>query len=130
MHVNDVFLFFKNYFWHQHIKTIQNIQIILNFNKKKLNFLEKQTQPRSQTRSKKWFWPVPEILVFSSSFHKSTTWLVGNNQPIPRPKSVDISLTYQAELGNLVMVSSHATRSNDSSWFVFVLFSLFKLTCF
>jgi hypothetical protein len=22
MHVNDVFLFFKNYFWHQHIKTI------------------------------------------------------------------------------------------------------------
>jgi len=25
MHVNDVFLFFKNHFWHQHIKTIQNI---------------------------------------------------------------------------------------------------------
>jgi hypothetical protein len=22
IHVNDVFLFFKNYFWHQHIKTI------------------------------------------------------------------------------------------------------------
>ena len=44
MHANDVFLFFKNYFWYQHIKTIQNIQTILNFNKKKnLNFLE--TQP-------------------------------------------------------------------------------------
>jgi hypothetical protein len=28
------FLFFKNYFWYQHIKTIQNIQTILNFNKK------------------------------------------------------------------------------------------------
>jgi len=28
------FLFFKNYFWHQHIKTIQNIQTIFNFNKK------------------------------------------------------------------------------------------------
>jgi hypothetical protein len=33
MHINDVFSFFKNYFWHQHIKTIQNIQIILNFSK-------------------------------------------------------------------------------------------------
>jgi len=31
-HATDVFLFFKNYFWHQHIKTIQNI---LNFSKKK-----------------------------------------------------------------------------------------------
>jgi hypothetical protein len=36
MHVNDIFLFFKNYFWHQYIKTIQNVQIILNFNKKKI----------------------------------------------------------------------------------------------
>jgi len=39
MYANDIFLFFKNYFLHQYIKTIQNIQIILNFNKKKLNFL-------------------------------------------------------------------------------------------
>ena len=36
MHVNDVFLFLKNYFWHQHIKTIQNVPTILNFNKKKI----------------------------------------------------------------------------------------------
>jgi len=35
MHANYVFLFFKNYFLHQHIKTIQNVQIILNFSKKK-----------------------------------------------------------------------------------------------
>jgi len=35
MHANDVFSFFKNHFWHQYIKTIQNIQIILNFSKKK-----------------------------------------------------------------------------------------------
>jgi len=35
MHVNDVFLFFKNHFWYQHIKTIQTIQTILNFSKKK-----------------------------------------------------------------------------------------------
>jgi len=39
MHANDVFLFFKNHFWHQHIKMIQNIQTILNFsNKKKIKF--------------------------------------------------------------------------------------------
>jgi hypothetical protein len=39
MHANDIFLFFKNHFWHQHIKTIQNVQIILNFSKKKkINF--------------------------------------------------------------------------------------------
>jgi len=49
MHVNDIFLFFKNYFWYQHIKTIQNIQTILNFNKKKiLIFLGTQPQPYSQ----------------------------------------------------------------------------------
>jgi hypothetical protein len=35
MHANAVFLFFKNYFLLQHIKTIQIIQTILNFNKKK-----------------------------------------------------------------------------------------------
>jgi GR25 family glycosyltransferase involved in LPS biosynthesis len=47
MHVNDVFLFFKNYFWYQHIKTIQNIQTILNFNKKKFKiFWEHDTKPR------------------------------------------------------------------------------------
>jgi hypothetical protein len=41
MHVNNIFLFFKNYFWHQHIKTIQNIQIILNFKKKIQIFWER-----------------------------------------------------------------------------------------
>jgi GR25 family glycosyltransferase involved in LPS biosynthesis len=39
MHANKVFLFFKNYFWYQHIKTIQNIQNILNFRKKKIIML-------------------------------------------------------------------------------------------
>jgi hypothetical protein len=33
MHVNDVFFYFLKIILHQHIKTIQNIQIILNFNK-------------------------------------------------------------------------------------------------
>jgi len=46
MHANDVFSFFKNHFWHQHIKTIQNVQTVLNFNKKKnLNFVGTQFQP-------------------------------------------------------------------------------------
>jgi hypothetical protein len=35
MHDNDIFLFFKNYFKYQYIKTTQNIQNILNFNKTK-----------------------------------------------------------------------------------------------
>jgi hypothetical protein len=35
MHANDIFLFFKKYFLHQHIETIQNI---LNFNKNKIKF--------------------------------------------------------------------------------------------
>jgi hypothetical protein len=54
MHVSDIFLFFKNYFLHQHIKTIQNVQTILNFSKKikKLNFLKTRFAPRSQTHSK------------------------------------------------------------------------------
>ena len=37
MNINNIFSFFKNYFWHQHIKTIQNVQTILNFSKK-INF--------------------------------------------------------------------------------------------
>jgi hypothetical protein len=49
IHVNDVFSFFKNYFWHQHIKTIQNVQTILNFSRKKnSNFLGTRIKPRSK----------------------------------------------------------------------------------
>ena len=73
IHVNNVFLFFKNYFWHQLIKTIQNVQIILNFSKKKnSNFLGTQPQPLSQTfyksrggnyKKKKIVWGV-DVVVF------------------------------------------------------------------
>ena len=50
IHANDVFLFFKNYFWHQHIKTIKKVQTPLNFsNKKKLKFDEMQLQTQCQT---------------------------------------------------------------------------------
>jgi len=53
IHVNDVFLFFKNYFWHQHIKMILKVQTILNFSKKKkLKFNQTQIQPQIQTGSK------------------------------------------------------------------------------
>jgi hypothetical protein len=53
MHANDVFLFFKNHFWHQHIKTIQKVQTALNFNKKKNSNLDKtQVQTQYQTFSK------------------------------------------------------------------------------
>jgi hypothetical protein len=53
IHANDIFLFFKNHFWHQHIKTIQKVQTALNFSKKKkLKFGQKQVQPQSQTCSK------------------------------------------------------------------------------
>ena len=38
MYVNDIFLFFKSNFRYQHIKTIQNIQKILNFSNKKKEF--------------------------------------------------------------------------------------------
>jgi hypothetical protein len=39
IYVNDVFLFLKNHFWHQYIKTIQKVQTALNFSKKnKLKF--------------------------------------------------------------------------------------------
>jgi len=52
MHANDVFLFFKNYFWHQHIKTIQKVQTALNFSKKKnSNLHETQVQTQYQTFS-------------------------------------------------------------------------------
>jgi len=58
IHVNDVFSFFKNYFWHQHIKTIQKVQTALNFNKKKNSkFDETQLQIQCQTVPKFRFRP-------------------------------------------------------------------------
>jgi hypothetical protein len=53
IHANDILSFFKNHFWHQHIKTIQKIQTALNFSKKKnFKFGQTQVQPQSQTGSK------------------------------------------------------------------------------
>jgi hypothetical protein len=51
MHANDVFLFFKNHFWHQHIKTIQKIQTALHFSKKKIQICTKHRYKHSTKRS-------------------------------------------------------------------------------
>jgi hypothetical protein len=51
IHVNDVFSFLKNYFWHQHIKTIQNIQTILNFSKKKIQIFWERSRNRVPKRA-------------------------------------------------------------------------------
>jgi len=52
MYANDVFSFFKNYFWHQHIKTIQNVQTILNFSKKKIQIFCKEEERRKNKKIK------------------------------------------------------------------------------
>ena len=52
IHVNNVFLFFKNHFWHQHIKTIQKVQTALNFStKKKFQNLTKRSYKRNAKQS-------------------------------------------------------------------------------
>jgi hypothetical protein len=43
MHQNEVFLFFKNHFWHQHIKTIWK-------HKKKIHFKQKKKSKFFGTR--------------------------------------------------------------------------------
>jgi hypothetical protein len=43
MHQNDVFLFLKNYFWDQCIKTIQNIQKIWIFRERGLHYVPKRS---------------------------------------------------------------------------------------
>jgi len=71
MHANDVFSFFKNYFWHQHIKTIQTIQTILNFSKKKkTNFQIFWERSRSR---------VPKRFSRHGEFNETI------NLPLPKP---------------------------------------------
>jgi hypothetical protein len=53
IHANDVFLFFKNHFWYQHIKTIQKVQTTLNFNKNKFQNLMKRSYNQNAERSRK-----------------------------------------------------------------------------
>ena len=79
IYANDVFLFFKNHFWYQHIKTIQKVQTALNFSKKKkLKFAEKQVEQQSQTLPScgngpivGWKWPSGYLGVISTIFTKA-----------------------------------------------------------
>ena len=49
-HVNNIFLFLKNYFWDQHIKMIWKHQKHINSNKKKhSNFMKNTFQTQFQT---------------------------------------------------------------------------------
>ena len=52
-YANNIFLFFKNYFWDQHIKMIwehqKHITSKLKIQKKNLNFLESAFQQQCQT---------------------------------------------------------------------------------
>ena len=60
IHVNDVFLFFKNHFWYQHIKTIQKVQTAFNFSKKKKknwNSLKSRLNSRAK-RSLRMLWHI------------------------------------------------------------------------
>ena len=47
IHANNVFLFFKNYFWYQHIKMIQKVQTALNFSKKKKIEIRWKAEPNA-----------------------------------------------------------------------------------
>ena len=67
MHANDVFLFFKNYFWHQHIKTIQKVQTALNFNKKKIQIWTKRRYKHNTKRRVSILaGPVIKLIIWSS----------------------------------------------------------------
>jgi putative lipase involved disintegration of autophagic bodies len=59
------FLFFKNHFWHQHIKTIQNIQTILNFSKiKKIKFFENAAAAVLLVGERQNIWTVEAVTLF------------------------------------------------------------------
>jgi len=53
LHQNNVFLFFKNYFWDQRIKMNQNMATKNLFLAKKMNFLKTQVGSRFQMLSNK-----------------------------------------------------------------------------
>jgi len=57
---NDFFLFFKNYFWHQNIKIIQNIMIFFYFLK---IIFDIKTSQRSKTYKTYWIF-LKKIKIF------------------------------------------------------------------
>jgi len=101
MHVNDVFLFFKNYFWQQHIKTIQNIQTILNFNKKNSNFLG----TRSQT--------LPKSGIVCGCYHCSTKQSLENSVPVQEQSSLFIPYTPAISTFSIVFKHPEVSLTGD-----------------
>ena len=88
MHANDVFLFFKNHFWHQHIKTIQKVQTALNFSKKKKknsNLDETQVQTQYQT-----FPILINLWVFDSKIKKKKKGIYDLNMAMLRASTVEM----------------------------------------
>ena len=67
IHANDVFLFFKNHFWYQHIKMIQKVQTALNFNKKKKKIWN-SLKSRLNSRAKRSLTIRPTFLLSLSLF--------------------------------------------------------------
>jgi hypothetical protein len=55
IYANDVFSFFKNHFWYQHIKTILKVQTALNFSKKKKKKIWNSVKSRFNRRTKQPF---------------------------------------------------------------------------
>jgi hypothetical protein len=105
IHVNDVFLFFKNYFWQQHIKTIQNIQTIINFNKKNLNFLETRVEPRSQT--------LPKSGIVCGCYHCSTKQSLENSVPVQEQSSLFIPYTPAISRFSIVFKHPEVSLTGD-----------------
>jgi hypothetical protein len=66
MHANDIFLFFKNHFWYQHIKTIQKVQTTLNFSKKK-KFKFGRNTGTNAIPNVPWGWWESKIILFHGS---------------------------------------------------------------
>jgi hypothetical protein len=81
IHANDVFSFFKNHFWHQHIKTIQKVQTALNFSKKKkFQNLMKRSYKHNAKR-------YLTLFIYLSTNHDLELWLVAEVGFFPFPMS-------------------------------------------
>jgi hypothetical protein len=77
MHANDVFLFFKNHFWHHHIKMIWKHQKNINLKQrkkiKKLIFSKTLLKHKNKQGRLATYHPKPNILTFKTfltRFHK------------------------------------------------------------
>jgi hypothetical protein len=66
------FYFLKNYFWHQYIKTIQNIQTIFNFSKTKFEFFGNAVQTAFPNGFYVWFKKSSSNIIIN----RNSNWLI------------------------------------------------------